>query len=256
VLRRIWKTSGGNPFLALELGQALQPSGGLVHSVVDFRIPASLDAPVRERIDGVSAAALRVGRVVAALSDPVVEVVERALGLMSTLAILGRCRALVLAARGDVARAGKSFEEALVQHDRFQRARTLLAQEVTQRRALQRRAARQTSEQRWSSPRGSAGRGGRSRAGTSWRSSGNEFLPNELAITAAGFSGRSPGWRCSVGPAVGAMVTLGSVFRARCSVLRARFSVLGTAGYGSGTRPTLLAPRRVRGGDCRRSGRS
>lgn len=80
VLRQIWDTSGGNPFFALELGQALQRRGGVMQSGADLPIPASLDALVQERIDGVSAAALRTARVVAALADPVVELVERALG--------------------------------------------------------------------------------------------------------------------------------------------------------------------------------
>jgi DNA-binding CsgD family transcriptional regulator len=80
VLRQIWETSGGNPFYALELGQALQRSGGPIRSGADLRMPASLDALLQERIDGVSAAALRCARVVAALADPVVELVEAALG--------------------------------------------------------------------------------------------------------------------------------------------------------------------------------
>ena len=80
VLRQIWETSGGNPFFALELGQALQRRGGVLRSGPDLPVPASLDALLQERIDGVSAAALRTARVVAALADPVVELVERALG--------------------------------------------------------------------------------------------------------------------------------------------------------------------------------
>jgi DNA-binding CsgD family transcriptional regulator len=67
------------------------------------------------------------------------------------LAITARCRALLLAARGDLARADAEFERALAEHartqDPFQHARTLLAQGVTQRRAKQRGAARLTLEQ-------------------------------------------------------------------------------------------------------------
>jgi DNA-binding CsgD family transcriptional regulator len=64
------------------------------------------------------------------------------------LAILARCRGLLLAARGDVDGAFTSFERALVEHDRsidpFQHARTLLALGRTQRRAKKRGAARAT----------------------------------------------------------------------------------------------------------------
>ena len=75
----------------------------------------------------------------------------RALDRSWALAITARCRALILAARGDLAGAEAGFERALAEHartqDPFQHARTLLAQGVTQRRAKQRGAARATLEQ-------------------------------------------------------------------------------------------------------------
>ena len=75
----------------------------------------------------------------------------RALDRSWALAITARCRALLLAARGDLAGAQAGFERALAEHartqDPFQHARTLLAQGVTQRRAKQRGAARLTLEQ-------------------------------------------------------------------------------------------------------------
>jgi DNA-binding CsgD family transcriptional regulator len=67
------------------------------------------------------------------------------------LAITARCRALLLATRGDLVGAQAGFERALVEHartqDPFQHARTLLAQGITQRRAKQRGAARLSLEQ-------------------------------------------------------------------------------------------------------------
>jgi DNA-binding CsgD family transcriptional regulator len=64
------------------------------------------------------------------------------------LAILARCRALLLADRGDLAGALAGFERALAEHarsvDPFQHARTLLALGVTQRRSKHRGAARTT----------------------------------------------------------------------------------------------------------------
>ena len=75
----------------------------------------------------------------------------RALDRSWALAITARCRALLLAAQGDLVGAQAGFERALAEHartqDPFQHARTLLAQGVTQRRAKQRGAARLTLEQ-------------------------------------------------------------------------------------------------------------
>ena len=75
----------------------------------------------------------------------------RALDRSWALAITARCRALLLAARGDLEGAQAGFERALAEHartqDPFQHARTLLAHGVTQRRAKQRGAARVTLEQ-------------------------------------------------------------------------------------------------------------
>jgi DNA-binding CsgD family transcriptional regulator len=66
------------------------------------------------------------------------------------LAILARCRGLLLAARGDLDAAFATFERALAEHarstDPFHHARTLLALGRTQRRAKKRAAARATLE--------------------------------------------------------------------------------------------------------------
>ena len=74
----------------------------------------------------------------------------RALDRSWALAITARCRALLLAARGDMTGAQEQFERALREHERtqdpFQHARTLLALGATQRRAKQRSAARASLE--------------------------------------------------------------------------------------------------------------
>ena len=66
------------------------------------------------------------------------------------IAILARCRALLLAARGDLDGALACFERSIAEHardlDPFSRARTMLAQGRTQRRVKKRRAARVTLE--------------------------------------------------------------------------------------------------------------
>jgi DNA-binding CsgD family transcriptional regulator len=75
----------------------------------------------------------------------------RALDRTWAIAITARCRALLLAARGDVGGSFAAFDEALAHHARslypFEHARTLLALGTTQRRAKQRGAARATLEQ-------------------------------------------------------------------------------------------------------------
>jgi DNA-binding CsgD family transcriptional regulator len=67
------------------------------------------------------------------------------------LAILARCRGLLLAARGDLEGAFGCFERALAEHarstDPFHHARTLLALGRTQRRAKRRAAARTTLDE-------------------------------------------------------------------------------------------------------------
>ncbi len=79
-LTRLWETSGGNPFFALELATALQRRGGTLAPGDDLPIPSSLDELLSARIDGLGAAALEVARTVAALADPNVTVLDRALG--------------------------------------------------------------------------------------------------------------------------------------------------------------------------------
>ena len=74
----------------------------------------------------------------------------RAVDRAWALAILARCRGLLLAARGDLDGALECFESALLEHarsaDPFHHARTLLALGRTQRRAKKRGAARVTLE--------------------------------------------------------------------------------------------------------------
>jgi DNA-binding CsgD family transcriptional regulator len=75
----------------------------------------------------------------------------RALDRVWAIAITARCRARLLAVRGDLEGAFAAFGEALTAHERsvypFEHARTLLALGATERRAKQRRAARATLEQ-------------------------------------------------------------------------------------------------------------
>ncbi len=79
-LTRLWETSRGNPFFALELATALRRRGGTLAPGDDLPIPSSLDELLGARIDGLGTAALEVARAVAAVADPNLTVLEAALG--------------------------------------------------------------------------------------------------------------------------------------------------------------------------------
>lgn len=79
-LIRVWETSGGNPFFALELARAVQRRGGSLAAGEELPIPSDLDELVHARVAGLGAAALEVARAVAVLADPTVTVVEAAVG--------------------------------------------------------------------------------------------------------------------------------------------------------------------------------
>ena len=69
-LVRLWETSRGNPFFALELAAALQRRGGALGASDDLPIPSDLDELLQARIDALGARALEVARVVAAPRRP------------------------------------------------------------------------------------------------------------------------------------------------------------------------------------------
>jgi DNA-binding CsgD family transcriptional regulator len=79
-LIRIWETSRGNPFFALELAGALQRNGGRLGPGELLPIPTDLDELLRARLDGLSPEAVHLACVVAALADPTVAPVEAAVG--------------------------------------------------------------------------------------------------------------------------------------------------------------------------------
>jgi DNA-binding CsgD family transcriptional regulator len=87
-------------------------------------------------------------------AEALVDVLEgrgRELDRAWALATGGRCRGLLLAARGELAGAGAALERALVEHERlempFELARTLLVKGVIERRARRRRRAKESFEQ-------------------------------------------------------------------------------------------------------------
>jgi len=77
-LIRLWETSRGNPFFALELATALQHRGGTLAPGEELPIPSDLDELLHARIADLGRAALDVARAVGALADPTVTLVEAA----------------------------------------------------------------------------------------------------------------------------------------------------------------------------------
>ena len=76
-LARVHETSGGNPFYALELARALPADGAQPGGLP---LPASLDEVVAARLAGLGADGEAALLAIAALADPTIELVERALG--------------------------------------------------------------------------------------------------------------------------------------------------------------------------------
>jgi DNA-binding CsgD family transcriptional regulator len=81
-LLRVWETSGGNPFFALELVDALQRRGGSgrLDPGTELPVTANLAELVQERLDRVGDSGIAVARIVALLADPTVGLVEAAVG--------------------------------------------------------------------------------------------------------------------------------------------------------------------------------
>ena len=80
ILLRIWETSGGNPFFALELARALQRRGGRIEPGEKLPVPETLEGLVLERLEMLTPEADEACRVVAASSDPTIELVEHVAG--------------------------------------------------------------------------------------------------------------------------------------------------------------------------------
>jgi DNA-binding CsgD family transcriptional regulator/tetratricopeptide (TPR) repeat protein len=100
-LRRIWETSGGNPFFALELARALELRGGRLAPGEELPLPADLSALVRERLDQLSRPAFAVARVAAGLAEPTVELVGAAVGRQAEVGLDDALEAGVLELDGD-----------------------------------------------------------------------------------------------------------------------------------------------------------
>ena len=79
-LIRIWETSGGNPFFALELGGALQRRGTTLAPSDELPISSDLDELLQQRLADLTPVGLEVARAVAALVDPTTALVEPVVG--------------------------------------------------------------------------------------------------------------------------------------------------------------------------------
>ena len=101
LLVRIWETSGGNPFFALELAGALQRRGRELEVGEELPIPSDLGELLDARLDGLGAAAVEVVQVVAALADPTTELVETAVGRRSDAGVAAALAARVIQLDGE-----------------------------------------------------------------------------------------------------------------------------------------------------------
>jgi DNA-binding CsgD family transcriptional regulator len=79
-LVRLSETSGGNPFFALELADALRRRGSALAPGEALPIPSTVDELLRERLRGLGTSTIEVARVVAAVGEATVDVVEGVLG--------------------------------------------------------------------------------------------------------------------------------------------------------------------------------
>ena len=78
-LKRLHRTSGGNPFYAIEIARAMQRRGKTADQR-ELPLPDSLSELIRDRIGALSPAAADVVLHAAALSQPTVGMVETAVG--------------------------------------------------------------------------------------------------------------------------------------------------------------------------------
>jgi DNA-binding CsgD family transcriptional regulator len=131
-LLRIWEASAGNPFFALELARALQQRGGRVDPGEELPIPANLEELVYERVARLGSPGLEVARIVAALADPTVRVVEAAAGRRAETGLGDAIEARILEVEGERLR----FTHPLLRSSVWSRATP------AQRRSLHARLAR------------------------------------------------------------------------------------------------------------------
>ena len=100
-LLRVWETSRGNPFFALEIVGAIRRRGGRVGPGDELPIPANLEELVHERVDRLGASGLDVARAVAALADPTVRLVEAAAGRRAATGLSEAIEARILEVDGE-----------------------------------------------------------------------------------------------------------------------------------------------------------
>jgi DNA-binding CsgD family transcriptional regulator len=100
-LLRLWETSGGNPFFALELADALRRRGETLAPGEALPIPATLDELLRERLEGLGTFAIEVASVVAAVAEATIDLVEAAVGARYESALAQALDAKILERDGD-----------------------------------------------------------------------------------------------------------------------------------------------------------
>ncbi len=87
LLRRVYETSGGNPFYALEIARALRQEGSMPSAGDPLPVPPTLGELLRSRIEALPAETQRALLVAASLSEPRLTSVSGALGSEASLAL-------------------------------------------------------------------------------------------------------------------------------------------------------------------------
>jgi DNA-binding CsgD family transcriptional regulator len=100
-LLRLWETSGGNPFFALELARALERRGGSIELTDELPIPDDLDELVAERLEALTAPAQEVARVVALLAEPTTDLLDEAVDASESAGLADALDAGILELDGD-----------------------------------------------------------------------------------------------------------------------------------------------------------
>jgi DNA-binding CsgD family transcriptional regulator len=100
-LVRLWETSQGNPFFALELASALERRGGMLMAGDDLPIPTDLGELLQGRLASLSSGARDVARVAAVLAEPTVALVEAAVGTHADASIEEALEARILELDGE-----------------------------------------------------------------------------------------------------------------------------------------------------------
>ena len=101
ILLRLWETSAGNPFFALELAEALRRAGPEPEPGGPLPIPATLDGLLQERLDALGPEALAVVTVAAVAGEATPFLIEQLVGDRAEAGVDGAVAGRILELHGE-----------------------------------------------------------------------------------------------------------------------------------------------------------